>query len=76
MRSLCVPQSRNVLVSHENRALLIDFGLACDIENDSEEWLSRTVGTKKYRPPEMRDGCSAHPSMDVYVLRAPRTMSQ
>uniref|UniRef100_A0A7S2DI84 Protein kinase domain-containing protein n=1 Tax=Haptolina brevifila TaxID=156173 RepID=A0A7S2DI84_9EUKA len=59
-------KSRNVLVSHENRALLIDFGLACDIENDSEEWLSRTVGTKKYRPPEMRDGCSAHPSMDVY----------
>jgi len=59
-------KSRNVLVSHDNRALLIDFGLACDIENDSEDWLSRTVGTKKYRPPEMRDACSAHPSMDVY----------
>jgi len=59
-------KSRNVLVSHDNRALLIDFGLACDIENDTEEWLGRTVGTKKYRPPEMRDACSAHASMDVY----------
>ena len=59
-------KARNVLVATENRALLIDFGLACDVEHDSDQWLSRTVGTKKYRPPEMRDGRLAHPSMDVY----------
>ena len=60
-------QARNVLVAVENRPLLIDFGLACDLEADPPEWLSRTVGTKKYRPPEMlRDGSSATPSMDVY----------
>lgn len=61
-------KTRNVLVAAENRALLIDFGLACDIRADSTEWLGRTVGTKKYRPPEMtRDHSAlAAPSMDVY----------
>ena len=61
-------KSRNVMVAVDNRALLIDFGLACDVERDGEEWLSRTVGTKKYRPPEMRDGRRAHGSMDVYCF--------
>jgi len=59
-------KSRNVLVAVDNRALLIDFGLACDLERDDEDWLTRMVGTKKYRPPEMRDGWRAHGSMDVY----------
>ena len=61
-------KSRNVMVAVDNRALLIDFGLACDVERDGEEWLSRTVGTKKYRPPEMRDGRRAHCSLDVYCF--------
>merc|ERR1712087_36357 len=47
-------KSRNVLVAAENRALLIDFGLACHMSQDSPDWVGRTVGTKKYRPPEMR----------------------
>ena len=59
-------KSRNVLVAAENRALLIDFGLACDVECDPEDWLTRMVGTKKYRPPEMRDGRPANGAMDVY----------
>ena len=59
-------KSRNVMVAVDNRPLLIDFGLACDVERDGEDWLTRTVGTKKYRAPEMRDGRRAHGSMDVY----------
>ena len=53
---LPLSQARNVLVAADNRPLLIDFGLACHFELDTPEWLRRTVGTKKYRPPEMREG--------------------
>ena len=61
-------KARNVLVAHDRRPLLIDFGLACHTGLDAPEWLRRPVGTKKYRPPEMRDGRPAHPSMDCYCL--------
>ena len=61
-------KARNVLVAADNRALLIDFGLACHVYHDSAEWVGRTVGTKKYRPPEMRDKVAAQPSMDVYCF--------
>ncbi len=61
-------KTRNVLVAAENRALLIDFGLACHLQQDGSEWVGRTVGTKKYRPPEMRDGRRAHPSMDIFCF--------
>lgn len=59
-------KARNVLVAAENRAIVIDLGLACHTILDSPEWIGRTVGTKKYRPPEMRDGRVAHASMDMY----------
>lgn len=61
-------KARNVLVAADNRALLIDFGLACHVYHDSAEWVGRTVGTKKYRPPEMRESRAAQPSMDVYCF--------
>jgi serine/threonine protein kinase len=61
-------KARNVLVANGNRPLLIDFGLACHTGLDPPDWLCRTVGTKKYRPPEMRDGRPSHPSMDMYCL--------
>ena len=57
-----------MLVAENNRALLIDFGLACHVRLDSPEWVGRTVGTKKYRPPEMRESRAAQPSMDVYCF--------
>lgn len=62
---------RNVLItprsSKDCRAILIDFGLACNMNDDEPSWLTRTVGTKKYRPPEMEGGrTSAHPSEDIY----------
>ena len=57
-----------MLVAEQNRALLIDFGLACHVRLDSPEWVGRTVGTKKYRPPEMRESRAALPSMDVYCF--------
>jgi serine/threonine-protein kinase 24/25/MST4 len=59
-------KARNVLLTADHRPLLIDFGLACHVGRDPAEWVCRTVGTKKYRPPEMRDGRQAQPSMDVY----------
>ena len=61
-------KARNVLVAADNRPLLIDFGLACHTGLDSAEWVCRTVGTKKYRPPEMRECRPAQPSMDVYCV--------
>jgi len=36
--------------SGENRAMLIDFGLACHVPQDPSDWVGRTVGTKKRRP--------------------------
>ena len=36
-------KARNVLVAADNRALLIDFGLACHVYHDSAEWVGRTV---------------------------------
>lgn len=35
---------------------------------DSPEWVGRTVGTKKYRPPEMRDGRAATSAIDIYCF--------
>lgn len=59
-------KTRNILVAAENRALVIDFGLACHVREDSAQWIARTVGTKKYRPPEMREGRPAHGAMDMF----------
>mmetsp|Transcript_11572 Transcript_11572/g.33444 ORF Transcript_11572/g.33444 Transcript_11572/m.33444 type:complete len:348 (-) Transcript_11572:1319-2362(-) len=61
-------KARNVLVAGENRAMLIDFGLACHVPQDPSDWVGRTVGTKKYRPPEMRDGRAATSAIDVYCF--------
>ncbi|KAL1525549.1 hypothetical protein AB1Y20_020404 [Prymnesium parvum] len=61
-------KARNVLVEADDTSILIDFGLACDLRLDDREWIGRTVGTKKYRPPEMRDGRPAQPALDVYSL--------
>lgn len=66
---MCAPsQARNVLIAPDDTPILIDFGLACNLHQDDREWLGRTVGTKKYRPPEMRDGRVAQPSLDIYCL--------
>lgn len=35
---------------------------------DSAEWVGRTVGTKKYRPPEMRDSRPATSAIDVFCF--------
>ena len=62
-------KARNVLLDKEmSTAVLIDFGLACHLQQDDAEWLGRTVGTRKYRPPEMRDARPAHPALDIYCL--------
>lgn len=61
-------KARNVLVGADSRAVLIDFGLACHLDQDDAEWVSRTVGTKKYRPPEMREGRPAQPALDIYCF--------
>lgn len=61
-------QARNVLVEPDDNPILIDFGLACNLHQDDREWIGRTVGTKKYRPPEMRDGRAAQPALDLYCL--------
>ena len=60
-------KARNVLIAENHRPLLIDFGLACHV-SDSPEWMGRTVGTKKYRPPEMSGNRPALPSSDMYCF--------
>eukprot|EP00658_Telonema_sp_P-2_P025279 TRINITY_DN20180_c0_g1_i2.p1 TRINITY_DN20180_c0_g1~~TRINITY_DN20180_c0_g1_i2.p1 ORF type:complete len:359 (+),score=85.27 TRINITY_DN20180_c0_g1_i2:151-1227(+) len=62
-------KARNVLVTSADRmarAKLIDFGLACSLEQDSSEWLHRSVGTKSYRPPEMKQRSRAAGSQDIF----------
>ena len=62
-------KARNVLIDEaHDTAVLIDFGLACHLQQDDKEWIGRTVGTRKYRPPEMRDARPAHPALDIYCL--------
>lgn len=64
-------KARNVLItsaSRSARARLIDFGLACSLKHDTHEWLCRSVGTKSYRPPEMKQRGRAHGSQDIYSL--------
>jgi len=64
-------KARNILVtsaSRSGRARLIDFGLACSLEHDAHEWLHRSVGTKSYRPPEMKSRSRAAGSQDVFSL--------
>jgi len=64
-------KARNVLVtsaSRSGRARLIDFGLACSLEHDQHEWLHRSVGTKSYRPPEMKLRSRAAGSQDIFSL--------
>lgn len=66
-------KARNVLVtsaSRSARARLIDFGLACSLQHDAQEWLHRSVGTKSYRPPEMKLRGRAAGSQDIYSLGA------
>merc|ERR1740117_1384169 len=59
-------KARNVLVAPDDVAVIIDFGLACHLKQDSDEWLGRTVGTRKYRPPEMKNQRPAHPALDIF----------
>ena len=49
-------------------SLIYSAATTCGLLQDSNEWLCRTVGTKKYRPPEMKDGRAAQPPIDIYCF--------
>jgi ribosomal protein L7/L12 len=57
----------NIMVRHNGKAVLIDFGIAADMSPPST--LSRTFGNQAFAPYELRKG-KRHPSVDIYCLAA------
>jgi eukaryotic-like serine/threonine-protein kinase len=57
----------NVLVTHEGRVVLLDFGLVAELERDgpSEE---RIVGTGAYMAPELLSGAPVTAAVDWYAV--------
>ncbi|XRB17417.1 protein kinase domain-containing protein [Pseudoscourfieldia marina] len=53
---------------------VIDFGLACNLQTDNDDWVRRRVGDRKYRAPEtahaVRRSMVYAPSADVYSFGA------
>jgi serine/threonine protein kinase len=60
-------KSENVVVTHEGRAVLIDFGLSARTGDVRE---SGSVGSLAYAAPEQLKGASPTPAADVHALGA------
>ncbi|MBL9013017.1 MAG: AAA family ATPase, partial [Myxococcales bacterium] len=57
----------NVLVTKEDRLVMLDFGLAADVEEHRPTWSGPTiVGTPHYMSPEQAAGQPAAPASDWY----------
>lgn len=64
----------NVLVTGENNTKIIDFGIACQWQNEKSDALfnevdaeTRAAGTPRYMAPEQRSGSAANPRADIYA---------
>ena len=60
----------NMLLRQDDRVVLTDFGVACEMDLSAAESTGAGEGTLQYMPPEQRAGAPAHPSMDVHALGA------
>lgn len=58
----------NMLLRRDDRVVLTDFGVACELERPLEQPGVGAEGTLAYMPPEQRKGAPPHPSMDLYAL--------
>jgi eukaryotic-like serine/threonine-protein kinase len=58
----------NVLVTHEGRVVLLDFGVATELQAETERVPSsdEVVGTASYMSPEQSTGESQSPASDLY----------
>jgi len=56
-----------VLVTHDRRVVLLDFGLVVDSENSSES-MNRSVGTAAYMSPEQAASKELTPASDWYSV--------
>jgi eukaryotic-like serine/threonine-protein kinase len=56
----------NVIIDHQGRAVLIDFGIAKDVFGPSITRVGRIVGTARYMSPEHRMGQFVDPRADVF----------
>lgn len=55
----------NMLLRADDRVVLTDFGIACEVGWAAAEGAGGPEGTLAYMPPEQRAGAPAHPSMDL-----------
>ena len=61
----------NIIINRQGKAILMDFGLAKFLDNDTLTQLTRTdqvFGTLRYLPPEALLVAASSPSSDVYQL--------
>ncbi len=58
----------NVLISRENRLVILDFGLVTDVSDTGSKRSISVVGTPAYMSPEQGAGHSVSPATDWYSL--------
>lgn len=58
----------NVIVTHDGRPVLIDFGIAKDVLGPAITQMGKVIGTVRYMAPEHRRGEFIEPSADVFSV--------
>jgi WD40 repeat protein len=60
----------NIVVGRFGEAIVIDWGVACDLDEPAAKVKGHSVGTPAYMAPEQAAGEPADPSFDIYALGA------
>ncbi|KAK3274798.1 hypothetical protein CYMTET_17040 [Cymbomonas tetramitiformis] len=62
----------NILVTHDRRAMLCDFGLCAEADRHVQSTTDHPAGpyTEGYKAPEIRDGKPASPASDMWAMGA------
>ncbi|RMG89417.1 MAG: serine/threonine protein kinase, partial [Chloroflexi bacterium] len=64
----CDVKPQNVLVTHDDRVKVADFGIARAISEATQQQQSQVWGTPQYFSPEQAAGEPATPASDVYAI--------